>query len=140
MIGFNIANNSNQLLSKAVSRTKRMGNVDEKVAEELGNRGENFAKRKVRVKTGKTKSSIQQRKVSDGVREIFTPVKWGPALEGGRGEVLPVNKMALFWPGLPHPVKRAGPSKAYPFMKPTAEYLKKIAPLVVISEVKKAMK
>jgi len=34
----------------------------------------------------------------------------------GRGEVLPVNKEALYWPELAHPVKRAGPSRPNDFM------------------------
>jgi hypothetical protein len=36
----------------------------------------------------------------------------------GRGVVLPRNKRALFWPGLTHPVKRAGPSNANDFVTP----------------------
>ena len=34
----------------------------------------------------------------------------------GRGWVLPVKKKALWWPGLPHPVAYARPSKPNPFM------------------------
>lgn len=36
----------------------------------------------------------------------------------GRGVVLPKVKKALMWPGLPHPVRRAGPSKANDFVSP----------------------
>jgi hypothetical protein len=36
----------------------------------------------------------------------------------GRGEVRPVTKRALYWPGLAHPVKYAGPSKANDFVTP----------------------
>lgn len=36
----------------------------------------------------------------------------------GRGVVLPKVKKALMWPGLPHPVKRAGPAKANDFVSP----------------------
>lgn len=36
----------------------------------------------------------------------------------GRGEVRPVNKKALYWQGLPHPVKRAGPMAANDFVSP----------------------
>lgn len=39
----------------------------------------------------------------------------------GRGEVLPVVKKALMWPGLPHPVKRAGPSQANDFVTPVLD-------------------
>jgi hypothetical protein len=36
----------------------------------------------------------------------------------GRGPVYPVNKKALFWPGLAHPVKYAGPSQPNEFVEP----------------------
>jgi hypothetical protein len=36
----------------------------------------------------------------------------------GRGEVLPINKRALFWPGLAHPIRRAGPSQPNDFVTP----------------------
>ncbi len=36
----------------------------------------------------------------------------------GRGVVKPKRKRALFWKGLAHPVKRAGPSKANDFVSP----------------------
>jgi len=49
-------------------------------------------------------------KTSQGVKLKF--------VTGGRGVVLPVNKRALFWPGLAHPVRRAGPSKANDFVSP----------------------
>lgn len=45
------------------------------------------------------------------------PVKLKFVVEG-RGEVRPVNKKALYWPGLPHPVKRAGPAAANDFVTP----------------------
>lgn len=35
----------------------------------------------------------------------------------GRGEVLPKVKRALFWPGLTHPVRRAGPSEPNDFVE-----------------------
>ena len=39
----------------------------------------------------------------------------------GRGEVLPVVKKALFWPGLDHPVRRAGPSQPNDFVSPIVD-------------------
>jgi hypothetical protein len=39
----------------------------------------------------------------------------------GRGEVRPVVKKALFWKGLKHPVKRAGPSKANDIVTPVLQ-------------------
>ncbi len=39
----------------------------------------------------------------------------------GRGEVLPKVKKALFWPGLDHPVRRAGPAKANDFVSPVLQ-------------------
>ena len=36
----------------------------------------------------------------------------------GRGEILPVNKRALFWSTLAHPVRRAGPAQANDFVTP----------------------
>lgn len=36
----------------------------------------------------------------------------------GRGVVLPIRKRALYWKGLPHPVRRAGPSKPNEFVDP----------------------
>jgi hypothetical protein len=34
----------------------------------------------------------------------------------GRGPIYPVNAKALWWPGLPHPVKSAGPAEGQPFV------------------------
>ena len=39
----------------------------------------------------------------------------------GRGVVLPVRKRALYWPGLAHPVRRAGPSQPNDFVTPTLD-------------------
>lgn len=39
----------------------------------------------------------------------------------GRGEVLPVRKRALMWPGLDHPVRRAGPSQPNDFLTPVIQ-------------------
>lgn len=39
----------------------------------------------------------------------------------GRGEVRPKVKRALYWEGLSHPVKRAGPSKANDFVSPVLD-------------------
>lgn len=36
----------------------------------------------------------------------------------GRGPVYPVTKKALMWPGLPHPVRYAGPSQPNEFVEP----------------------
>lgn len=36
----------------------------------------------------------------------------------GRGVVLPVQKQALYWPSLAHPVRRAGPAPANDFVTP----------------------
>lgn len=36
----------------------------------------------------------------------------------GRGDVYPVNKQALFWKGLGHPVKHSGPSQPNDFVDP----------------------
>lgn len=41
----------------------------------------------------------------------------------GRGEVLPVTKKALFWRGLPHPVRRAGPSQPNDFVSKVLDNL-----------------
>jgi hypothetical protein len=47
---------------------------------------------------------------------------WQPAklklVVEGRGEVLPKAKKALYWQGLPHPVRRAGPAAANDFVSP----------------------
>ena len=40
-------------------------------------------------------------------------------LEKGRGPVFPKNRKALWWEGLPHPVKSAGPFGGYHFMEKT---------------------
>ena len=40
-------------------------------------------------------------------------------LEEGRGPVLPVERKALWWEGLPHPIPRAGPFEGYHFMEKT---------------------
>lgn len=45
------------------------------------------------------------------------PVKMKFVREG-RGVVLPKVKKALYWKGLDHPVRRAGPSKANDFVSP----------------------
>lgn len=39
----------------------------------------------------------------------------------GRGEVRPKYKRALYWPGLAHPVKYAGPASANDFVTPVVE-------------------
>ncbi|GAC1471381.1 MAG: hypothetical protein PVSMB5_19960 [Ktedonobacteraceae bacterium] len=39
----------------------------------------------------------------------------------GRGEVRPKYKRALYWPGLAHPVRRAGPAPANDFVTPVVE-------------------
>ena len=39
----------------------------------------------------------------------------------GRGEVLPVTKKALYWKGLAHPVRRAGPSQPNDFVTPVVD-------------------
>lgn len=54
--------------------------------------------------------------------EITTtqPTKLRYVVEG-RGEVLPVRAKALYWAGLDHPVKRAGPSEPNDFVTPVIE-------------------
>jgi hypothetical protein len=39
----------------------------------------------------------------------------------GRGPVLPVQKLALMWEGLEHPVRRAGPAPANDFVTPVLQ-------------------
>lgn len=39
----------------------------------------------------------------------------------GRGEVRPKVKRALYWEGLSHPVRRAGPTKANDFVSPVVD-------------------
>ncbi len=39
----------------------------------------------------------------------------------GRGDVYPVRAKALYWAGLDHPVKRAGPSEPNDFVTPVIE-------------------
>ncbi len=63
------------------------------------------------VEEGSTESSAA---VSVRTRQ---PTKLKFVVEG-RGEVRPVNKKALYWPGLPHPVKRARPTTANDFVTP----------------------
>jgi hypothetical protein len=80
------------------------------------------------VITGRLRSSIQWRIVSDGhgiYAEIGSDVEYAGFVENGTGpyDILPRNKQALYWPDADHPVRivhRQG-NKAYPFLKPALQ-------------------
>ncbi len=48
--------------------------------------------------------------------EIYPTAFYADWVINGRGDVYPVNKLALWWPGLDHPVKHAKPSQPNDFM------------------------
>ncbi len=68
---------------------------------------------------GRLAASFVVRPVNDLQVDIVCvqPLKLKIIVEG-RKEVLPKVKMALMWPGLAHPVRRAGPTKANDFVTP----------------------
>lgn len=67
---------------------------------------------------GQLKSSIRVEDISPLEARVFQDehvAKYAKWVLGGRPAVYPKRKKALFWPGLKHPVKKAGPAKANPF-------------------------
>lgn len=68
---------------------------------------------------GKLADSFQVQQVGDSQVDVLTtqPAKLKIIVEG-RGPVYPKTKMALMWPGLTHPVKRAGPTTPNDFVSP----------------------
>lgn len=67
---------------------------------------------------GQLKSSIRVEDISPLEARVFQDehvAKYAKWVLGGRGPVFPKKKKALFWPGLAHPVPRAGPAPANPF-------------------------
>ena len=72
------------------------------------------------VKTGALRDSIYGRVSIKGssidiVVAVPKRIKYAGWVVKGRGWVFPVKKKALWWPGLPHPVAYARPSKPNPF-------------------------
>jgi len=92
------------------------------VAKEIRDYVKEMAKTEAPVgKTGQLKESIYGRTSvqPEGVYvtvAIPKRIKYAGWVLKGRGWVFPVKKKALWWPGLPHPVAYARPSKANPFM------------------------
>lgn len=81
---------------------------------------------------GKLKDSfISVVESTDGMHAILTVSTTQPQklswVVNGRGPVYPVNKKALWWPGLPHPIKYAGPSQANDFVAPVMDQVPDIA-------------
>lgn len=61
---------------------------------------------------GRLRNSIHAEKISDRKYWVGTNLFYGKFVENGRGPVSPVNKKALYWYNIPHPVAHAGPAKA----------------------------
>jgi len=66
------------------------------------------------------------------------PTKLGYVVNG-RGWVYPVSKKALFWQGLPHPVKSARPSQPNDFITPELPAIIDRAVLRIEAAIKEAM-
>lgn len=93
------------------------------------------ARRRAPVDTGNLRSRIviEPQSQRPYVVRVGTNVKYAEMIEFGTGihgpkgqpfEIRPKNKKALYWPGLPHPIKRvkAHPGqKAQPFLFPAWE-------------------
>lgn len=64
---------------------------------------------------------------NSAVADVTTdqPLKFKFVTEG-RGEVLPKTKKALFWKGLDHPVRRAGPAAANDFVSPVLDKVEEV--------------
>jgi hypothetical protein len=68
------------------------------------------------VKTGDLMNSIISE--VDGLSgDVIPTIFYAQWVILGRGEVVPVNAKALWWPGLDHPVMRSGPSRPNDFMQ-----------------------
>ena len=78
-------------------------------------------KSKVRKKSYRLMNSIVRLKTGEMSQTIMPTKPYAEIIEKGRGVVLPVLKKALWWPGLPHPVLKAGPFKGDPFVRPAYE-------------------
>jgi hypothetical protein len=72
-------------------------------------------------------SCIAERQADAGVAEVRCnqPSKLKFVREG-RGWVFPVVRLALFWEGLPHPVKSARPSQPNDFVNPIIDSVSEI--------------
>ena len=74
---------------------------------------------------GALRDSFQSTLAGDGSHANLTVFTTQPQklswVVNGRGPVYPVNKKALWWPGLPHPVKYAGPSTPNDFVSPVID-------------------
>ena len=57
---------------------------------------------------------------------VLPTVPYSIVIEKGRKEVRPVNKKALWWPGLAHPVMKSKAWPGSPFVKPSLELGKMI--------------
>lgn len=67
---------------------------------------------------GQLKSSIRVEDISPLEARVFQDenvARYAKWVLGGRPAVYPKKKKALWWPGLKHPVKRAGPAPKNPF-------------------------
>jgi hypothetical protein len=71
---------------------------------------------------GRLSNSFSAKTEQNGTGARMTLVTSQPfklkIITGGRKVVVPVNKKALFWPGLSHPVRRSGATKANDFVTP----------------------
>ena len=73
--------------------------------------------RHLKDSTGHLLNSFHAEQVSDDKYWVGSNVEHAKYVNYGRGEVRPVNKKALYWYGLPHPVKRAEAFEGYHFLE-----------------------
>jgi len=72
------------------------------------------------------KSSELRQSTTYDMESEFSGIVWAMAKHFawiilGRGEVVPVNKKALYWPELSHPVMRSGPTTPNDYMADTVD-------------------
>lgn len=90
----------------------------------IAKRGEEILREEVPVgKTGKLKDNVTST-ASPSFVHIYTQTFYAGFVRFGRGEVKPVEKDALWWEDLSHPVGRAKPSKANAFNVRAADKLR----------------
>lgn len=96
----------------------------EQFPNKIAKRGEDIMRQEVPVgKTGKLRANVTST-ASPSFVHIYTQTFYAGFVRFGRGEVRPVEKKALWWEDLSHPVGRARKSDANPFNVRAADKLR----------------
>ncbi|MER6191775.1 HK97 gp10 family phage protein [Streptomyces cyaneofuscatus] len=103
----------------------RLSTESKRAADRTGTRVQNEARRRVRVDTGRLRSSIVSRAEDRGRTydvTVGTNVDYAEAVENGTAphRIYPRTKAALYWPGARHPVAYVDHpgTAAHPFLAP----------------------